>query len=204
MTALLAAALHLAALLDACPPVVVTQRGTTVGTAVVVDCRGFLVTCLHCVGRRERVAVEFSDGGVLTAAVVFRQPADDLALLRIDGDRYRYVPLKLADGPPRVGQPVRVLGHPMGYRFSLTAGVVSALGREITLPDGDPLADLIQTDAAINPGNSGGPLLNDRGELLGIVVAIREGSQGIGFAIPAAAVRRLMKHVPPEHAKPPP
>jgi serine protease Do len=91
-----------------------------------------------------------------------------------------------------VGETVIAVGHPYGYTNTVSTGIVSALGREITMPSGETLTNLIQTDASINPGNSGGPLLNINGELVGINVAIREGARGIAFALPAEEVQRSL------------
>jgi serine protease Do len=91
-----------------------------------------------------------------------------------------------------VGETVIAVGHPFGYTHSVSTGIISALGREITMPSGDVLTNLIQTNASINPGNSGGPLLNINGELIGINVALREGAQGIAFALNADMVKEVL------------
>jgi serine protease Do len=91
-----------------------------------------------------------------------------------------------------VGETVIAVGHPFGYRNTVSTGIISALGREVTLPDGTVLRNLIQTSASINPGNSGGPLLNINGELIGINVALRDGAQGIAFALNADAVQQVL------------
>lgn len=200
MNALLAIALHLAALLESNPPLVLVVKdkdSSGIGAAVIVDARGFAVTCQHVVGRRSQVIVGFREGTFLPAAVVARQPENDLALLKLPGP-WRYVPVALADGPPRVRDPVLAWGHPKGYSWTMTSGTVTALGRTIKLPDGDPVAGVLQTDAAINGGNSGGLLMNARGELVGVPLAIHEGSAGIAFAVPVGTVRKfLAEHLPP-------
>lgn len=205
---LVAVAVHLAVLFDSCPPLVIVAKEIVVengkmsfkghGSGVVVDPRGYVVTCLHCVGRRDEVAAGFRLGLPLPATVVHRQPEDDLALLKIeDGGRWRYPFLRPSSDLPRVTDRVHVWGHPHEFPFTLSSGTVTAINRGLKMPDGDPLSGLIQVDAAINSGCSGGALLNAKGELLGIPVAIREGAQGIGFAVPARAVRRLMENLPP-------
>lgn len=200
MPALFSALLYVAGVLHACPPLVVVVKDKDAkghGAAVVVDPRGYAVTCLHCVGRRDKVIVVFQDKSGLPATVVASLPEHDLALLRIeDGGRWRYPFLSLADALPRVTDQVRVWGHPHQFPFTLSTGTVTALGRRLEMPDGDPLNGLIQVDAAMNPGCSGGALLNHRGQLLGVPVAIREGAQGIGFAVPASAVRKLLEKLP--------
>ena len=95
-----------------------------------------------------------------------------------------------------VGETVIAIGHPFGYTNTVSTGIISALGREITMPEGEVLGNLIQTNASINPGNSGGPLLNINGELIGINVALREGAQGIAFALNADTVQQVLsKHL---------
>src|SRR5205814_1119156 len=92
-----------------------------------------------------------------------------------------------------VGETVIAIGHPYGYQNTVTTGIVSALGREITMPNGETLTNLIQTSASINPGNSGGPLLNINGQLIGINVALRDGAQGIAFALNAETVKEVLR-----------
>lgn len=199
MHALLKAVLYLSALLENNPPVVaVLKDGAPHGAAVIVDARGYLVSCGHVIGRRQRVAILFRDGGKLTAAVVAQRTQDDLVLLKIDSEMYKFLPAVLA-GPATVREPVTVLGHPHGYLFTYTTGIVSAVNRTIPMPDGEPVHGLIQTDAAMNGGNSGGALFDVRGRLLGIPLALREGARGLAFAVPASAVKRLMAdHLPKE------
>lgn len=196
MHALLKAILYLSALLEANPPVVaILKDGEPHGAAVIVDARGYLVSCGHVVGRRQRVEILFRDGGKLTAAVAAQQVEDDLVLLKVDSEIYRFLPAILA-GPATVREPVTILGHPKGYLFTYTSGIVSSVNRTIPV-QGDPISGLIQTDAAINPGNSGGAMLNAQGQLLGIPLCMREGSQGLGFAVPAVAIKRLLdRHLP--------
>jgi serine protease Do len=120
----------------------------------------------------------------------------DLGILRVETrSKLKALPLGPA-GDLMVGETVIAIGHPFGYRNTVSTGIVSAVGREIRLPSGDLLSNLIQTNASINPGNSGGPLLNINGELIGINVALREGAQGIAFALNADTVQQLLsKHL---------
>jgi len=163
-----------------------------VGTGILVDERGYIVTNRHVVGSARSVQVRLADGTEWTAPVLIVEPAYDLAILRIHaGMKLAALPLAPA-GDLMVGEQVIAVGHPFGYLNTVSTGIVSALDREITMPTGDVLTGLIQTDASINPGNSGGPLLNINGELIGINVALREGAQGIAFAINADTVKLML------------
>jgi serine protease Do len=168
----------------------------TVGTGVIVDERGFILTNRHVVGTSHNVRVRLYNGTELAADVLWSDAAHDLAVLRVEtGKKLEYLEL----GPTAdlmVGETVIAVGHPFGYTNTVSTGIVSALGRDITMPSGDTLTGLIQISASINPGNSGGPLLNINGELIGINVALRDGAQGIAFAINAGMVERaLSKHL---------
>lgn len=161
-----------------------------VGTGVVVVDNGTILTNLHVVEHADRIVVEFDDGLETEATVVSVQQHNDLAVLRaadIPDDLVAATLRSTGDLAP--GARVVVVGFPFGIGPSLSAGVVSGLGREYKSPDGDRLTNLIQFDAAANPGNSGGPLITDEGEVVGIVTAIlNPGKQGvfigIGFAVP--------------------
>lgn len=171
-------------------------RREIVGTGVVVDSRGYVVTNRHVVAGAERIMVHTADGDEYAAKIHTEDALHDLAILTLPG--VKRLP-ELAFAPSSdlmVGETVIAVGHPFGYTNTVSTGIVSALGREVTMPSGETLTNLIQTDASINPGNSGGPLLNINGELVGINVALREGAQGIAFALPAEAVQRaLAKHL---------
>jgi serine protease Do len=162
------------------------------GTGVVIDERGFIVTNGHVVGSRATAAVRLADGAELEARVLVRDESCDLAVLRVRAGR-RLPALTLAPANDlMVGETVIAVGHPFGYVNTVSTGIVSALGREVTMPTGEVLTGLIQTDASINPGNSGGPLLNINGELIGINVALRDGAQGIAFALNADTVQQML------------
>jgi serine protease Do len=164
-----------------------------VGTGVVVDERGFIVTNRHVVGTSQSVKVRLHDGTELPGEVAVADPRCDLAVVRVR-PKGLLKALELAPADDLlVGESVIAIGHPYGYSNTVSTGIISALGREITMPTGDTLGGLIQTDAAINPGNSGGPLVNINGELIGINVALRDGAQNIAFAINAAAVKQFLK-----------
>jgi serine protease Do len=160
------------------------------GTGVVIDPRGYIITNYHVVEEVSSIRVRLSDGSTFNAAVVARDREVDLALLKIDaGRRLPTVPLGTARDL-MVGETVIAIGNAYGYEHTVTVGVVSAVNRDVTLNKEMSYKALIQTDASINPGNSGGPLLNVNGEMVGVNVAIRAGAQGISFAIPVDTVIR--------------
>jgi serine protease Do len=164
----------------------------TVGTGVLIDERGYLVTNVHVVQDGVRVVVTLFDGNELRADVVVEEPRCDLAILRVHAGKKLPALLLAPASDIMVGETVIAVGHPYGYRNTVSTGIVSALDREITMPSEEVLAGLIQTDASINPGNSGGPLLNINGELIGINVALRDGARGIAFAINSDTVKQVL------------
>jgi serine protease Do len=171
-------------------------RKETGGTGVIVDERGYVVTNHHVVASADRVVVHLADGSEVAAAIVTEDASHDLAVLRLSTTRKLQALPFGTSSDLMVGETVIAVGHPFGYTNTVSTGIISGLGREVTMPSGDVLRDLIQTNASINPGNSGGPLLNINGELIGINVAIREGAQGISFALSADQVQRaLSKHL---------
>jgi putative serine protease PepD len=183
----------------ASPAVVSVRRSGGSGTGFLIDAKGTIVTNAHVVGEAEQVEVRFGDRGEqLDAEVLGRDPSSDLAVVRVDPAKARSVgPLALADSKRvRVGDRVVAIGNPLGLDRTATAGIVSAVGREIRAPNGFQIDDAIQTDAPINPGNSGGPLLDARGRVIGvnsqIATAGAGGNIGIGFAVPASAVRDVV------------
>ncbi len=167
------------------PGVVAIEHRRGHGTGVVLAPDGYVLTNAHVVRGAKGVEVRFSDGARAHGDVVGADPTSDLAVVRLDhGDLQA---LLLTDSATvRVGQVVIALGHPFGFERSVSLGVVSALERRLPSRDGAVLDGLIQTDAAINPGNSGGPLVNARGEVVGINTAMLPFAQGIGFAIPSS------------------
>ena len=166
-----------------------------VGTGVIVDERGLIVTNKHVVGSGKGVFVCLTSGDELPGDVLLDEASHDLAVVRVKAGK-TLPALRLAPATDlMVGEDVIAIGHPYGYVHTVSRGIISALDRKITLPTGDELTGLIQTDASINPGNSGGPLLNINGEFIGINVALREGAQGIAFAINAGTVEKVLsKH----------
>lgn len=169
------------------------QTRDTMGTGVIIDERGYIITNRHVVGSRQWVRVKLADGTTCDGQVFARFSNYDLAVVKIDVKK-KLQALTLAPvSDLMVGEEVIAIGHPYGYANTVSRGIISALNRTITMPTGEVLSGLIQTDASINPGNSGGPLLNINGELIGINAAIRDGAQGIAFAINAGTVRKLLR-----------
>jgi serine protease Do len=168
------------------------NRINGMGTGILVDPRGYLVTNHHVIEDVSLIRVRLSDGTTHGARVVARDPESDLALLKIDaGKPLPTIPLGTATDL-MVGETAIAIGNAYGYDHTVTVGVVSAIKRDVTLNKDISYKALIQTDASINPGNSGGPLLNVHGELIGVNVAIRAGAQGIGFAIPVDSMLRVV------------
>ena len=168
-----------------------TQRqGKATGSGIVIDGNGTILTNYHVVENAVKVQVSFEKGQNVEAKVVGKDPSNDLAVLRIPTDGLTLHPLTLGDSSKvQVGDPVLAIGNPFDLERTLTTGVISALQREITAPNGFTINNVLQTDAPINPGNSGGPLLNAQGQVIGINSQIEtggcgNGSVGIGFAVP--------------------
>jgi serine protease Do len=160
------------------------NRINGMGTGILIDPRGYIITNQHVVEEVSSIRVRLGDGTTSNARVVARDYDDDLALLKIDvGRALPTMPLGSARDLA-VGETVIAIGNAYGYEHTVSVGVVSATGRDVTLNKEISYRSLIQTDTAINPGNSGGPLINLDGQLVGVNVAIRAGAQGIGFAIP--------------------
>ena len=169
------------------------------GSGFVWDALGHIVTNNHVVEDAEEVQVTFSDGTVAVADVVGTDVDSDLAVLLIEAGGYALTPVTVGDmDDVRVGMRVAAIGNPFGLEGTLTSGIVSAIGRSIPARGGFSIPDSIQTDAAINPGNSGGPLLNERGELIGVNAQIRSdvrANSGVGFAIPVSVVARAVPSI---------
>jgi S1-C subfamily serine protease len=174
------------------------QRGEATGSGFVIDNAGNILTNNHVVDGAVKVTVQFSDSKTATAKVVGTDPSTDIALLKVDPDGLDLKPLELGSAEDiQVGDPTIAIGNPFGLDRTLTTGVVSALQRRITAPNGFSINDVIQTDAAINPGNSGGPLLDGAGRVIGINSQIAtggtsEGNVGIGFAVPIDTAKKIL------------
>jgi putative serine protease PepD len=177
-----------------------TQRAT--GSGIVVNPDGLILTNEHVVDRATSLTVQFggSGGATRTARLVGVDASNDLALLAVKPEGLHLTALSFADsGTLHVGDPAFAIGNPYSFDQTLTVGVISALDRTITAPDGATITGVIQTDAALNPGNSGGPLLNAAGQVIGVNSQIAAGgadssvvdagNSGIGFAVPSDTVK---------------
>jgi S1-C subfamily serine protease len=169
------------------------------GSGFLWDRDGHVVTNFHVIYGAAELRVRLADHSEWPARAIGYEPDKDLAVLKIDApqDRLKSLPIG-ASGDLLVGQKVFAIGNPFGFDQTLTTGVVSALGREITSINGRPIRDVIQTDAAINPGNSGGPLLDSSGRLIGVNTQIASPSganAGIGFAVPVDIVNRVVPQI---------
>ncbi|WP_146391439.1 trypsin-like peptidase domain-containing protein [Allorhodopirellula solitaria] len=162
----------------------VARQVNGMGTGVVIDPRGYVVTNYHVVEDVFEINVTLQDGSTTTADLVVSDPASDLALVKLRGSGpFPTIP-RGHSNDLMVGEPVIAIGNAFGYVHTSTVGIVSALHRDIPVNETQSYRDLIQTSAGINPGNSGGPLLNIDGEMIGLNVAVRVGAQQIAFAIP--------------------
>jgi putative serine protease PepD len=165
------------------------------GTGFVYDSKGDIVTNQHVVSGASSVKVKFSDGSTYTATVVGSDATTDIAVLHVDAPASKLNPLTLADSSKvSVGDGVVAIGNPFGLDGTVTSGIVSAVGREISSPNDAPIEGAIQTDAAINHGNSGGPLLDLHGDVIGITSQIQSeggGNDGVGFAVPSNTVKSI-------------
>ncbi|MBT7666580.1 MAG: trypsin-like serine protease, partial [Rhodospirillaceae bacterium] len=171
------------------------RRATSLGSGFIIDASGLVVTNNHVIAEADEISVRLSDGTQLKAVLVGRDAKTDLALLKVE-PKDKLPALKWGNSDKsRVGDWVLAIGNPFGLGGSVTAGIISARGRDI---NSGPYDDFFQTDAAINRGNSGGPLFNMNGEVIGINTAIYSptgGSVGIGFAIPSTLANRVIKQL---------
>jgi putative serine protease PepD len=177
----------------------VAKEGPT-GSGCVLDNEGDILTNYHVIESANSLEVSLPDRTKYHAKVVGYDRQNDLAVIRLVGaPKNRLHPISLGDSTAlKVGQKVLAIGNPLGLQNTLTTGIVSSLGRRIKTESGDLVDNVIQTDAAINPGNSGGPLLNTAGEMIGIntsIFTIGGGNIGIGFAIPANTIRRVVNEL---------
>lgn len=170
-----------------------SRYGTAVGSGFVYDDKGHIVTNNHVVADGIEFTVSFLDGTVLSATLVGQDPDTDLAVLKIDPKDISLKPLRLGNSSNlKIGEMIIAVGNPFELAGSVTLGIVSQKGRLLPTERGYLIPGIIQIDAAINPGNSGGPLLNSKGEVVGITTAIEAASQGIGYAISSNIVSRVV------------
>ncbi|AJM92874.1 MULTISPECIES: trypsin-like peptidase domain-containing protein [Nitrosopumilus] len=178
------------------------QRGETgdsvggVGSGFVFDKNGHVITNAHVIKESQKIVVTFLDGRSYNAEIIGVDTFTDLAIIKVNADLSLLQPLSIGDSSNlKVGEPIAAIGNPFGLSGSMTSGIVSQLGRLLPSGSGYSIPDVIQTDAAINPGNSGGPLLNMRGEVVGINTAIQSATgefTGVGFAIPSQTVAKII------------
>src|SRR6201997_601056 len=170
------------------------ERGG-LGSGIVISPDGLVLTNNHVVGSSKQIRLRDNEGIITDARVLGVDPDTDLALLRADGMRdLRYAALGNSKSLRR-GQLVIAIGNPLGFESTVTAGVVSALGRSIRSVSGRTIEDVIQTDAALNPGNSGGPLVSSSAEVIGINTAIISGAQGICFAVASNTAQFVLSEI---------
>lgn len=168
-------------------------RGT--GSGFIISANGQILTNAHVVNGADRVSVTLKDGRTLEGKVLGEDPVTDIAVIQVQADNLPVVEIGNSDSL-QPGEWVIAIGNPLGLDNTVTAGIVSATDRSASdIGVTDKRIGFIQTDAAINPGNSGGPLLNSRGEVIGMNTAIIQGAQGLGFSIPINAVQRISKQI---------
>ena len=167
-----------------------------VGSGFVFDKKGHIITNAHVVEDVTKVVVTFLDGRSYNAEIIGIDTFTDIAVIKVNADLSSLHPLSLGDSSNlQVGEPIAAIGNPFGLSGSMTSGIVSQLGRLLPSGAGYSIPDVIQTDAAINPGNSGGPLLNMRGEIVGINTAIQSATgefTGVGFAVPSQSLAKIV------------
>lgn len=165
-------------------PAGATRQVNGMGTGVVIDPRGYLLTNFHVVDGVRQIRVTLDDGTTDIARVIAHDRRTDLAVIKVSVGR-KLPTIEVGNSHDLMpGEPVIAVGNAYGYEHTVTRGIISALGRDVQVSETQAYDDLIQTDASINPGNSGGPLLSIEGKMIGLNVAVRAGAQGIGFAIP--------------------
>jgi S1-C subfamily serine protease len=174
--------------------VVLIQTDLGLGSGFVYDLEGHIVTNYHVIDGANMIQVTFLDGNITSADVIGMDPYSDLAVIKADSDSTELIPVVLGSSSElKVGEPIAAMGNPFGLSDTLTIGVVSSLQRTLDVAGGYLIIDVIQIDAAVNPGNSGGPLVNSKGQVVGVNTAIESDTgsfTGIGFAVPSDTVKR--------------
>ncbi len=172
------------------------ESGGGVGSGFVFDNQGHIITNAHVIKDATKTVVTFLDGRSYNAEIVGIDEYTDIGVIKVNADLKLLHPLSLGDSSNlQVGEPITAIGNPFGLSGSMTSGIISQMGRLLPSNSGYSIPDVIQTDAAINPGNSGGPLLNMRGEIVGINTAIQSSTgefTGVGFAIPSQTVVKIV------------
>ena len=169
------------------------EFGGGLGSGFIFASDGQILTNAHVVSRARRIQVTLADGRKFYAGLVGSDPEVDVAVLRIGAE---HLPVaELGRVPLRVGQLVIAVGNPYGLNWTVTAGVVSALGRTLDVPGSRKMTNLIQTDTSINPGNSGGPLVDSFGRVVGITTAMMPMAQGLGFSVPLDTIKGVIAKV---------
>ena len=167
-----------------------------VGSGFVFDKQGHIITNEHVIKDATKIVVTFLDGRSYSAEIIGVDEYTDIGVIKVNADLKLLNPLSLGDSSNlQVGEPITAIGNPFGLSGSMTSGIISQMGRLLPSNSGYSIPDVIQTDAAINPGNSGGPLLNMRGEIVGINTAIQSTTgefTGVGFAIPSQTVAKIV------------
>ncbi|HTJ57568.1 MAG TPA: trypsin-like peptidase domain-containing protein [Devosiaceae bacterium] len=172
----------------------VITGGRGLGSGVVLSPDGLIVTNAHVVRDQATVELRFAEARTLSGRIIGTDPDTDLALVKAAGDGLAAA--SLGDSSRlRRGQIAIAIGNPLGFESTVTAGVISALGRSLASPTGRPIDDVIQTDAALNPGNSGGALASSAGEVIGINTAMISGAQGLCFAVASNTVRFVLGEI---------
>lgn len=169
---------------DSVGSTVVKIQGLGIGSGVIITPDGFVLTNNHVVEQSKKLEVLLTTGRTYNAQLVGRDPATDLALLRLPNNNLPFADLGNSD-KLKVGQLVIAIGNPFGFQSTVSTGVISALGRSMRSPEGRLIENIIQTDVSLNPGNSGGPLVDSRGKIIGINTAIIKQAAGIGLSIPS-------------------
>ena len=169
------------------------DSGGGLGSGFIFASDGQILTNAHVVNRARGIKVTLADGRTFDAGLVGSDSDVDVAVLRIGADHLPLV--ELGRGPLRVGQLVIAVGNPYGLNWTVTAGVISALGRTLEAPGIRKMTNLIQTDTSINPGNSGGPLVDSSGRVIGITTAMMPMAQGLGFSIPLETVKLVLARI---------
>lgn len=173
------------------------KKGQGVGSGIIVDTKGHILTNNHVAGKNVgNIVVSLYDGREISGKTAWADPVLDLAIVKIEADRLQAAALGNSQGV-RVGEPAIAIGNPLGMTFqrSVTAGIISAVNRTIEVQDGAFMEGLLQTDASINPGNSGGPLINANGEVIGVNTIKVLTAEGMGFAVPVNIAKPVINKI---------